>query len=242
MGFSLKKSLGGVVGAIGGALLGGPDGAATGYTLGNSLFSGSSNDAKKNYQYQLQNNIALWNMQNAYNTPKEQMARFKEAGLNPNLIYGQTNTASPISTASYDVNNSQDQLNFDNQQKVLSNYMALSNLGIQKDLSSAQVRNIDNSIDMSKLNYGLQKERLNLDRERLALDRDMMDSGFLGNIFGRGNGSRMNDKIVENIENGEIIGRVREAGDNIGNWIGDKVYNVYKWLHTGERNKRWYYF
>ena len=238
MGFSIGKSLGGIVGAIGGALIGGPEGAATGYTLGNSLFG--SSEAKDNYKYQLQKqaeyNIGLWNMQNAYNTPKAQMERFKEAGLNPNLIYGQTNTASPISSASanFSLDNTQSQ-------KTLSNYLALSNLGIQKDLSSAQVRNIDNSIDMSKLNYGLQKERLNLDRERLALDRDMMNSGFLGSIFGRGHGSHFNNKVVENIENGEIIGRVRDAGENIGNWIGDKTYKVYKWFHTGERNKRWYY-
>ena len=30
-----------------------------------------------------------WNMQNEYNSPKEQMKRMMEAGLNPNLMYGQ---------------------------------------------------------------------------------------------------------------------------------------------------------
>jgi hypothetical protein len=30
-----------------------------------------------------------WNMQNAYNSPQQQMQRYKEAGLNPNLIYSQ---------------------------------------------------------------------------------------------------------------------------------------------------------
>ena len=39
-------------------------------------------------EYQNQKNIELWNMQNVYNTPSAQMERFKEAGLNPNLIYG----------------------------------------------------------------------------------------------------------------------------------------------------------
>lgn len=33
-------------------------------------------------------NREMWNLQNTYNTPVEQMKRFKEAGLNPNLIYG----------------------------------------------------------------------------------------------------------------------------------------------------------
>ena len=31
--------------------------------------------------------------QNAYNTPAAQMLRYKEAGLNPNLIYGQSNVS-----------------------------------------------------------------------------------------------------------------------------------------------------
>lgn len=34
-------------------------------------------------------NIEMWRMQNEYNHPAKQMMRFKEAGLNPNLVYGQ---------------------------------------------------------------------------------------------------------------------------------------------------------
>lgn len=44
-------------------------------------------------------NLKMWKMNNEYNTPLNQMKRFKEAGLNPNLIYGQGsagNSSSPI--------------------------------------------------------------------------------------------------------------------------------------------------
>lgn len=51
-------------------------------------------------KYNYDRNLELWNKQNEYNKPAMQMERFKAAGLNPNLIYGQTNTASPISTSS----------------------------------------------------------------------------------------------------------------------------------------------
>lgn len=46
-------------------------------------------------------NIDQWNRENAYNTPAAQMARFKAAGLNPDLMYGQQNlaAASPEMTA-----------------------------------------------------------------------------------------------------------------------------------------------
>lgn len=38
---------------------------------------------------EFQRNKKMWHMMNAYNTPLMQMQRFEEAGLNPNLIYGQ---------------------------------------------------------------------------------------------------------------------------------------------------------
>ncbi|AZL82935.1 DNA pilot protein [Apis mellifera associated microvirus 35] len=36
-----------------------------------------------------QRSVEMWNMQNLYNSPSAQMDRFKAAGLNPHLIYGQ---------------------------------------------------------------------------------------------------------------------------------------------------------
>lgn len=45
-------------------------------------------------------NLDVWNMQNEYNTPSAQMLRYQDAGLNPNLIYGQSNMAGNINTAS----------------------------------------------------------------------------------------------------------------------------------------------
>lgn len=43
---------------------------------------------KKAAKQAYERDIAFWKMQNEYNTPANQMARLKEAGLNPNLIYG----------------------------------------------------------------------------------------------------------------------------------------------------------
>lgn len=44
---------------------------------------------KKLAAQQNQYNIDMWKMQADYNSPQKQMQRFAEAGLNPNLIYGQ---------------------------------------------------------------------------------------------------------------------------------------------------------
>lgn len=40
------------------------------------------------YDKQRQDALADWTMQNEYNSPMSQMARLREAGLNPNLVYG----------------------------------------------------------------------------------------------------------------------------------------------------------
>ena len=65
----------------------------------NALATGSANRAtrkwnEKMYGIQRADSLADWNMQNEYNSPKNVMARYKEAGLNPNLIYGNGTNAS----------------------------------------------------------------------------------------------------------------------------------------------------
>lgn len=50
------------------------------------------------YNQQRQNSLSDWQMQNDYNHPSQQMARLRQAGLNPNLVYGNgaTTQASPV--------------------------------------------------------------------------------------------------------------------------------------------------
>lgn len=52
------------------------------------------------YGKQRADSLADWNMVNEYNSPAAQMARYKAAGLNPNLIYGQTNEAPSVRSSS----------------------------------------------------------------------------------------------------------------------------------------------
>lgn len=55
-------------------------------------FTGKSAADKQN-EYNLQ----MWNMQNAYNTPANQVERLRAAGLNPNLFYSQGNVGNASS-------------------------------------------------------------------------------------------------------------------------------------------------
>lgn len=51
---------------------------------------------EKMYGIQRQHALEDWRMQNEYNSPSAQMARFRDAGLNPNLIYGQSNESPAV--------------------------------------------------------------------------------------------------------------------------------------------------
>lgn len=77
-------------------------------SLAGNLFNiGSTkktNQAQQDYNSQLYDKqradaLSDWNRQNQYNSPSQQMQRFKEAGLNPNLVYGQMTNAPVVRSA-----------------------------------------------------------------------------------------------------------------------------------------------
>lgn len=72
-------------------------------SLGNTIASGVQNRKQRAWNekmYNLQRSHALadWQRNNEYNSPAAQMQRLKEAGLNPNLMYGKGTTGTSSST------------------------------------------------------------------------------------------------------------------------------------------------
>lgn len=65
-------------------------GQATAGILGNVL---NNRYARKQLERQNAFNKEMWAMDNEYNSPAKQMARLREAGLNPNLVYGNGSVA-----------------------------------------------------------------------------------------------------------------------------------------------------
>lgn len=47
-------------------------------------------------------NVDMWNRTNQYNSPAEQMKRYAQAGLNPNLIYGQGNSGNASNAPTFE--------------------------------------------------------------------------------------------------------------------------------------------
>lgn len=59
----------------------------------NAISTGSMNRRTRRFTERMwnlqgQRELDYWNLQNAYNDPSAQMARLRNAGLNPNLVYG----------------------------------------------------------------------------------------------------------------------------------------------------------
>lgn len=55
-------------------------------SVASSIIGGYAQRSENKRAYE--RDVAMWNMQNAYNTPAAQMERLKDAGLNPMLVYG----------------------------------------------------------------------------------------------------------------------------------------------------------
>lgn len=53
-------------------------------------------------QYQYEKNLEQWQRENNYNTPKSQMQRLADAGLNPMLMYSQGSTGQAASSPQYE--------------------------------------------------------------------------------------------------------------------------------------------
>lgn len=126
------------------------------------------------YNQQQQDQLKNWNLQNAYNTPQEQMKRLKAAGLNPNMVYGgggATTTAQPIQKASPGSWNPQaPQLNegilamIVNMQKT---QQATDNLRAQERLLDKQ-RELAITTNNAKL-LGMQKTQWDMNRGNILL-------------------------------------------------------------------------
>lgn len=134
----LAASLGGEAlgSALGGSVLSGIGSALTGglNLLGNKInYKQAYKYQAKLMDYQNRLNIENWNMQNEYNLPSNQMQRYKDAGLNPNLIYGQSNSSSALPSVSPGTSPKQDSI-FDQAQ-------ALNLMTMSEDLRGKKLQN-----------------------------------------------------------------------------------------------------
>lgn len=113
-----------------------------GMGIGGNMLSNSMQNAAnmKMAKWQNEKNIEMWQMNNAYNSPAEQMKRFRAAGLNPHLIYGQGTAGNSPSAPRFEA---PEQISNVKVPEVLSNYYDMRMKEAQIDNVNAQKRNTD---------------------------------------------------------------------------------------------------
>lgn len=157
----------------------------------NSRRQWNYNKKAMDYQYQLNEqaaknsfdrSIQAWNMENEYNTPAAQMERFQAAGLNPNLIYGQSNQGAGLTApeqkgvsgnsvgqgtnSTFDVIRGMQEIqqmsNMREQQKLMEAERELKRAGIRRinqDISESMIRTGNMMTRTAKSEFDLQLAR-----------------------------------------------------------------------------------
>jgi hypothetical protein len=114
--------------------------------------------SREMYDKQRADALADWNRQNQYNLPKEQMMRFKEAGLNPNLIYGQQTQSPVVRTSSVEGYSPRaPQVDLGNAAAMglqgLSTYQDTQLKNVQTDLVKEQIKNASTDNMLKQLDW-----------------------------------------------------------------------------------------
>jgi hypothetical protein len=153
--------------------------------LGTSLIGGLFGSGSNRKAYHRSKNLMklqrdldeeMFDYQNAYNTPAQQMARLKDAGLNPALMYGQGTTGN---ASGYPQSKFTELTPFMGPTQIAQSTAA----GIQMSLAGAQKRNIEADSAFKSIkgaveagNYGIAKEMSRYQMANMSKDLEVKDS------------------------------------------------------------------
>ena len=118
----------------------------------------------------------MWNKQNAYNNPEAQMGRLKDAGLNPNLVYGSGSVAGNTSSQlpkyqAPKLDFSQTQQGIADTAQTLGQYMSMKKLG-------AEI----NYIDANTIARNTQTDYLIKQADKLGIDINLAKDTYDSNV------------------------------------------------------------
>jgi hypothetical protein len=157
-----------------------------------------------------QHNIDLWRMQTEYNTPANQLTRLRQAGLNPNLLYGNpTNTAGspPEIKASRNERYALDPM-------AMANVMLMSkqiqNLDADNEVKQAEARSINASAISQEQENEKFEEKFQLFKNKEQVSIDLMKSS-----------QALNDKQRQQI--GQTMDHFAKISDKLVQELDSKV-------------------
>ena len=188
-----------------------------------------------------QRDVAMWNMQNAYNAPSAQMQRLQKAGLNPNLVYGSGsvtgNTAgSPPSypQVTYPDSKAQKLDLMRNVLGIFDEYQSIKNQALENQRANARI--------------ALQEEQMRLNEKRLdKQDRDserrfqimLANLGLARERQSSNDAERERKKVNENAKkNRGILVNAVEDYNNLIRYIGTGGESILPTYYRSYKGKR----
>lgn len=177
----------------------------------------------------------MWNLQNEYNTPQNQMQRFKEAGLNPNMIYGQGSAGNATQMPKF--NAPRQEYNYQPLQlpKAISMFQDFK-------LKQAQIDNVQEVVNLNKLKQATEAVRPSvLKSERLLKGRQATKSLYEGEsaqykssmdyeiaMYSKEFAKGKLDQLMQDLRNKRLAGDVREQESEWYKWMrgNDMLRNV----------------
>lgn len=127
----------------------------SGQAIGGSVIGSAVNSGLGLISSSIQNSMQQKNARYwaDYNSPKQQMERLREAGLNPNLVYGNG------ATASYDGNQGVSAPSMGFSSDSLSHYTALANANLQRDSLRADIANKEADVANKQADVELKQQQ-----------------------------------------------------------------------------------
>lgn len=145
--------------------------------------------------YEIDQNRKNWEMQNSYNSPQQQMTRLRQAGLNPNLVYGKgaDNTAGSISnaTSNQGFNNQLPPTQLPDPGELFGQYADVKMKQAQTDnlaqnVSTSKAEETLKNANTAKIMQDTAKSKFDLD-QAMALRDQVIDKARLDNQLTRSN-------------------------------------------------------
>ena len=171
----------------------------------------------------------MWDHQNAYNTPLEQMKRYKEAGLNPALMYGQGNPGNANNTVQSKFTELEPYMTGDTIGKGIQTGIQVSLLNQQKKLLKAQEFKTDSGAMKDISGSGVDK----ITEKRM---RDMLPGELKGQTQTNKNLEATYDQIIGNTAqlssleklNNQLFNHQEKTGTVKGDTIGSlmRVFGI----------------